>query len=344
VSGFDPALNECWREKAMKVRCCEVVAPRRLELVERDLGALRDDEVLVRTAQASICDADLRAYRGMEIPPDMPLEVFRYLGHEGGGVVEAIGPKVREFQPGDRVMLFGPCSSFADHFKASVRHLHPVPKGLDERIAYLGEPTAVGVFGVFESPVQPGDTVVVTGLNYQGLIAVQGLKKKGAGRLIAVDYADRHLEMAEARGADLLVNTEREDALEVIRAATGGAGADLCFHSCGYWNPYAEAYFNLSAHCVRDEGVIVSLPDIMSPIRADLHRIHHHALDIRFPALMHHSPEFLRIWVPRVMRPLVNGALSVDDLITGSFPLEQAPEAMRRFDEDPDQVKILLTP
>ncbi|WP_197409868.1 alcohol dehydrogenase catalytic domain-containing protein, partial [Haloferax profundi] len=78
-----------------------------LELVERDLS-LAPDEVLVETEQASICDADFRAWKGMDIPDDLPDGIFTYPGHEGSGTVLEVGNKVREYEPGDRVMLFGP--------------------------------------------------------------------------------------------------------------------------------------------------------------------------------------------------------------------------------------------
>lgn len=325
----------------MHVLAATLNGTKNLALEEKELS-LAEDEVLVRTHSSSICDADLRAYLGMDMPEDLPS--FKTIGHEGGGTVVAIGAKVREYKEGDKVMLFGPHNSFADHFKSKVQNVHPAPEGLDMDIAALGEPTAVGVFGVFESEVQLGDTIVVAGLNYQGLIAVQGLKKKGASKLIAVDYSDAHLDLAANRGADVLVNTERDDALEAVLEETGGDGADLCFHSCGYWNPRAEEYFNLCADATRDEGRIVSLPDMMSPITAKLHRVHHHAMDIKFPAVMHHGPEFRFRWVPRLMRPVVDGTINVRDLITAEFSLDQVVEGMELFREDQDQVKVVLRP
>src|SRR5690606_8125717 len=122
------------------------------------------------------------------------------------------------------------------YFTAPVRNLHKVPEGMDLEVAYLGEPVAVGMFGVFHSGVEIGDDVVVSGLNFQGLIAVQGLKKKGAGRVIAVDYSDKHLELAKRLGADIVINSEKTDAKQEILNLTGGKGADVVFLSCGYWN------------------------------------------------------------------------------------------------------------
>ncbi len=320
----------------------QIDGPRAASLANVDLE-LAPDEVLVRTHQASVCDADLRAYLGMELPSDLPQ--FHTLGHEGGGTVIATGPDVRQFVEGDEVMLFGMCSSWSPFFKAPENRLHPVPEGLDLDIASLGEPTAVGMFGVLSAGVRLGDVVAVVGLNYQGLLAVQGLKLSGAKTVIAVDYSDVHLDLARKLGADVTVNTEHDDAIEAVRGAARGQLADVVFHSCGYWNPRAGDYFDLGANLVRDSGIFASIPDIMSPITANVHRFHHHAIDVRFPALMHHAhgPEFLKIWLPRVLRPVVEGMIDVRSLITASFPLEQAVDAVKLFSEDPDQVKIVLT-
>lgn len=325
----------------MKVTAARLAGARRVELTQRELE-LAEDEVLVQTHQASICDADLRAYRGLYMPEDLPS--FEFPGHEGGGRVVEVGSRVRRFKPGDFVMLFGPHNSMAPYFKAREDDLHLAPEGMDPSVAALGEPIAVGMFGVFQSNVQLGDQVVVTGLNFQGLIAVQGLKGRGARTVIAVDYSDAHLRLAQKLGADITVDTTRDDALAAILDLTHGRGADVVFHSCGYWNPRAEEYFNLSIQAVCDEGTLVSLPDMMGPITTSLHRLHHHGVEVRFPALMHHGPDFRRRWVPRVLRPVAEGLIQIKPLITASRRLEEVAEAFRLFDEDPDQVKVILTP
>lgn len=314
---------------------------RKLELVELDLEA-GVAEVIVKTFQTSICDADLRAYRGLYMPEDLPS--FKWIGHEGGGEVVEVGAGVREFKAGDKVMCFGPNNAWSTYFKAHVKTLQPVPDGLDMELACLGEPTTVGMFGVFQSGIQLGDEVCVVGLNFQGMLAVEGLKKRGAKRVIAVDYSDKHLKMAKQRGADVGLNTNSTDAVKAIREMTSGRGVDVAFHSCGYWNPHAEEYFNLCVEVVRDEGILVSVPDMMSPIKANLHRLHHHAIDIRFAAVMHHNPEFLTQWVPRLLRPVADGYIDVKSLITASFQLSEIQEAVQTFDTDADQVKIVVRP
>jgi len=241
-------------------------------------------------------------------------------------------------------MLFGPHNSFAHYFKAPVDSLIEVPAGVDMTLASLGEPSAVGMYGVAQSGVVIGDTAVVMGLNYQGQIAVQGLRRSGASQVIAVDYDDFHLDVARRRGADVVVNSETSDVVGTVRELTGGVGADVVFHSCGYWNPRAEEYLAASLNVVRDEGIVASIPDIVSTIKVSLHRVHHHGIDLRFPALMHHGADFRRRWVPRLMRPIFDETVQVRDLITAEFPLEEVGEAMRVFNTDLSQIKVVLKP
>jgi threonine dehydrogenase-like Zn-dependent dehydrogenase len=317
--------------------------PGTLKLIERNLE-LAEDEVLVKAYQSSICDADLRAWQGQFIPTDLHPTCFSLMGHEGGGEVVEIGSKVREFKVGDKVMLFAPDNSMSHYFKSKVKNLHKAPEGLDMELACLAEPICVGMFGVLESGIKLGDTVVVAGLNFQGQIIVEGLKKSGASKLIAVDYNESHLELAKKRGADIVINTEKENAKDIILELTKGKGVDLTFHSCGYWNPRTEDYFNMCIDVTRDEGIMNSIPDIMSPIKVNVHRFHHHALDIRFPALMHHSNEFRKTWIDRLMQPIVSGQIDIKSLISGSYPLSKIDEAMKTFNANPDLIKLLVTP
>ncbi|WP_134703839.1 zinc-binding dehydrogenase [Ammoniphilus sp. YIM 78166] len=327
----------------METKCVHMPKPGDLQLVSRNLS-LQEDEVLVKTVQSSICDADLRAWKGLFIPSDLPPTCFPWMGHEGGGVVVEVGSKVREFQVGDQVMVFGPDNSISTYFKSKVQHLHKVPEGLDMKLACLGEPICVGMYGVYQSGVELGDTVVVAGLNFQGQMAVEGLKKKGAETLIALDYSDAHLELAKQRGADIVINTQKEDAKEAILDLTKGKGVDVAYHSCGYWNPHAESYFDLCLDVTRDEGIFVSIPDIMAPINVNVHRFHHHSIQARFPAFMHRGPEFRMRWISRLMNPVAKGMIDIDSLITGSYPLSQIEEAMRDFNENLDHIKILVIP
>jgi aryl-alcohol dehydrogenase len=86
----------------MKIKAAVVFEPSGDFSIEQlDLGAPRDDEVLVRVAGVGICHTDLAA-RDMHLPIPAPPSVF---GHEGAGVVEKVGARVTKVEPGDHVIL-----------------------------------------------------------------------------------------------------------------------------------------------------------------------------------------------------------------------------------------------
>lgn len=73
---------------------------RRIELEELELDAPYDDEVLIRITSCGVCGTDKGAIHGLE-----PYPTPGVLGHEGAGIVEAIGRDVKSVRPGDRVMI-----------------------------------------------------------------------------------------------------------------------------------------------------------------------------------------------------------------------------------------------
>ena len=88
----------------MKVRAAFLEGIGKVKVVDRrvDIG---DTGVLVKTHASSICLADVQIYRKGYYAEGKPLPLPLYPGHEGGGVVEAVGSRVHEFEPGNRVML-----------------------------------------------------------------------------------------------------------------------------------------------------------------------------------------------------------------------------------------------
>ncbi|WP_174802985.1 zinc-dependent alcohol dehydrogenase family protein [Martelella limonii] len=98
---------------------------RPLEIVEAELAPPGPGEVLVKLAAAGICHSDLSTING-DRPRDMPVA----LGHEASGVIEAVGPGVTRFQPGDHAVMV---------FVASCGHCVPCAEGRPA----LCEPAAV---------------------------------------------------------------------------------------------------------------------------------------------------------------------------------------------------------
>src|SRR6185437_15838731 len=106
---------------------------------------------------------------------------------------------------------------------------YPVPTGAaDEDILMLSDilPTAYEV-GVLNGSVRPGDVVAIVGAGPIGLSAIMGARLFSPSHIVAIDLSDARLDAAKHFGADVVVNNGRENAVDVVRALTGGLGADV---------------------------------------------------------------------------------------------------------------------
>ena len=167
----------------MKTRATRLSTPGEITLSEREL-TLGPEDVLVRDHLSGVCGSDKAMYRG-DIPEKIALPLR--IGHESGGTVVEVGARVREYQPGDRVMVFNWCNTLADHYKVPVSGLQPVPDGLDMDLASLGEPIACAMYSALTCGAQLGDVVVVYGMGFAGGIIAQAVKRMGAHQ-VAVSY------------------------------------------------------------------------------------------------------------------------------------------------------------
>lgn len=181
------------------------------------------------------------------------------LGHEAVGEVVEVGSEVKEFKPGDRVvvpaitpdwrslevqagfqqhsggMLAGwKFSNFKDGSMAEFFHVNDadmnlaiLPDGISlESAVMLTDMVTTGFHGAEMADIQFGDTVAVIGIGPVGLMGVAGAKLRGAGRIIAVGSRPVCVEAAKFYGASDIVNYREGDIVEQIVKLNGGKGVD----------------------------------------------------------------------------------------------------------------------
>lgn len=319
-----------------------LTAPYQIGLIEKELVA-GPDEVIVKNHLVGICGSDKSFYKG-QLPPKTaefrqdPKFPF-YLGHESGGTVVEIGSKVREMQPGDKVICFGWNNNFAEYFKAKVWELQLVPPDFDLDYASLGEPIACAMFSGLNSGTNIGDTTVVMGGGFAGQIIAQCAKRQGASRVVVVDVDDAKLAVAKKLGADVVINTTKQDPVAVVKELTDGTGADVVVEAAG-----SEASFNAASDLVRHNGIFVFYSWVTTPIRLNISRWHDDGLDFRNTCLVHHTREQRAVWTPWALRPVVKGLIDVKSLITHEFKLDDIAAAFDLSVKDDSAIKIVLRP
>ena len=242
-----------------------------------------DTDAIVRVDAVTICGTDLHILKG-----DVPtVTEGRILGHEAVGTVEAVGSGVKNVAVGDRVLVscitacgscrycregsYGQClggggwilGHLIDGTQAEFVRVpfadtstYKVPDGVsDEIILMLADilPTGYEV-GVLNGAVRPGDTVAVVGTGPIGRAAVLGAKLFSPAHVIGIDLADSRLDAAKQFGADIVINSTREDPVEVVRQLTDGLGADVAIEAVG-----VPASFETCTRLIRPGGHVANI-------------------------------------------------------------------------------------
>lgn len=208
-----------------------------MKFEEIDIPKINDNEVLVKVKACGICGSDIAYYFGKS-----PVETSTgkgpiVLGHEISGEVVDLGSVAKElnlFEEGDRVIInpaqqcnacpscsqgyFNLCEhqktagvsyngGFAEFVKVNYTHLYKIPEGMSYEEAAFVEPLACSSYGVKNLDVQIGDFVVIFGPGSIGLLMLQLIKAKGAGKIAMVGIFDYPLEKAKELGANYVFNT-----------------------------------------------------------------------------------------------------------------------------------------
>lgn len=182
-------------------------------------------EVLVRVGACGLCGTDVHIADGTFPPAPYPLVP----GHEFAGEVVALGPgRPADLSVGDRVGIdpslycghCDPCRTgranlcarwgalgdtvaggFAEYVAVPAGNAHRLPDGVDLRAGALAEPLACAVHGMRRLPLELGESVLIVGAGTMGLLLLQLVRRRGAGRVDVVDRNAGRLPVATALGA-----------------------------------------------------------------------------------------------------------------------------------------------
>lgn len=238
-------------------------------------------EVLIKVIANGVCHTDLHAAQGdwpvKPVPPFIP-------GHEGAGIVAAVGPGVTRFKEGDPAgvaWLHDACGwceycrtgwdalclaqrnsgysingSFAEYAIGSAAYVGRLPNNPD--FAATAPILCAGVTtykGIKETEAKPGEWILISGVGGLGQLAIEYAKAMGL-HVAAVDVTEPKLALARASGAEVTVNAKLPDAVEQVVKQTGGGT-----HGALVTAPSVPA-FRQAIHMVRRKGTValVGLP------------------------------------------------------------------------------------
>jgi alcohol dehydrogenase len=337
--------------------------PGQKHLGEREKPKIKDlGDAIVRITHTTICGTDLHILKG-----DVPsCEPGRTLGHEGVGVVEAVGSAVSNFKSGDHVLIScitscGRCDycrrgiyshcvnggwllgNAIDGTQAEyvrIPHadtsLYPVPAGTDEEaLVMLSDILPTGFeCGVLNGKVAPGSSVAIVGAGPIGLATLLTAQFYSPSQIIMIDIDANRLAVAERFGATRTIDSRSEGVVAVVKSLTEGRGVDTAIEAVG-----VPATFELCEDLVAPGGVIANIG--VHGVKADLHleRLWSHNITITTRLVDTSTTSML-------LKTVVSGKVDARQLVTHRFTLDGIMDAYDVFGRaaETQALKVLITP
>lgn len=309
-------------------------------------AALDVGQVLVKVNNSGICGSQLGEIDGAK-GEDKYLP--HLLGHEGSGVVEAVGPGVRFVKPGDHVVLHwrksqgiesapprytwkgktlnaGLIATFNEYAVVSENRVTRIDPTSDMEIASLFGCAVTTGFGVAENnaKIRFGEAVVVFGAGGVGLNIIQAAGLLSAYPIIAVDLHDNRLDLAKSLGATHTINSSKVDAKAALQELTGNQGIDVFIDNTGQ-----PAIIELGYELTKAQGrvVLVGVPRKGRNISI-------YSLPLHFDKRIsgsHGGEAVPHVDIPRYTKLLDAGRIQLKPLITEHFKLDDINVAIQRM-------------
>lgn len=298
-----------------------------------------EGEVLVEVAASAVNRADVLQRQGFYDPPP---GASRHPGLECSGRISAMGPGVSGWSVGDEVCALLAGGGYAQKVAVPAGQLLPVPAGVDlVTAAALPEVVATVWSNVFMvAGLRPGETLLVHGgASGIGTMAIQLAKAVGATVAVTAGGPEK-LARCKELGADILIDYREQDFVAELRAATGGAGADVILDIMGA--KYLSR--NVEALAVNGRLAIIGL---QGGVKAELNlgallskRAAITATSLRARPLEEKAA--IVAAVREHVWPLVSAG-RVRPVVHATFPIAEAAEAHRVMESGSHVGKLLLT-
>ena len=314
--------------------------PEVFEIRELDDPRPGPEEALVAVRATALNRADLMQRRGGYAAPPGTLDDVP--GLEMAGEVAAVGERVTQWAPGDRVIALLGGGGYGSRVVVHERMLMSIPPGLDfEQAAGIPEVflTAFDAM-VLQCGLQPGESVLIHAVGSGvGTAAVQIAAVAGCRTFGTASSAEK-LRGASELGLDVGINYQEEDFAEVVARETDGRGVDVILDVVGA--PYWER--NLASLATKGRMVIVGTLGggrveqmNIGALMGKRLRVHGTVLRSRpFEEKADLTQQFVR----RLLPLFESGRLA--PVVDRVFPLEEVAEAHRYMESNANFGKIVL--
>jgi S-(hydroxymethyl)glutathione dehydrogenase/alcohol dehydrogenase len=303
-------------------------------------------QVLVRVVSSGICGSQIGEIEGVKGPDKF---LPHLLGHEGGGVVEKIGPGVSKVKKGDRVVMHwrkgvgiesatpqylwgktkvnaGWITTFNEFAIVAENRVTAIPDDVDfETAALLGCAVTTG-FGVVnnDAKLKIGESLAVFGVGSVGMNIIQGASLVSAYPIIAIDLYDHKLEQAKKFGASHTINAANQDVAAEIFKIVGSQGVDVAIDNTG--NPkVVETAYDVTS--VTGRTVLVGVLDKKNKVALYTLPLH---FDKKFFG-SHGGGSFPTADIPNYLKIVKTAKAKIKEMITHRFTLDNINQALEEI-------------
>ena len=232
--------------------------PEVLELKDVNLGNPKSGEVLIKNVAIGLNYIDTYHRSGL-----YPIELPSNIGIEGAGVIEKIGPDVKNFEVGNRVAYASmPLGSYASHRIFPTKKLVKVPDEIElENVATLMTKGFTVFYLLHKTyPVKSGETILFhAAAGGVGQIFCQWAKSLGCN-VIGTVGSDEKIKVAKDNGCDHVINYSKESFSEKIKEITNGIGVSVVYDGVG------KKTFDQSIESLKTRGMMVSFGNASGPL------------------------------------------------------------------------------
>jgi threonine dehydrogenase-like Zn-dependent dehydrogenase len=291
-------------------------------------------QVRLRLAGSGVCASNLTPWAGPEWMR-FPTEPGA-LGHEGWGVIDAVGVGVEGLRAGQPVAALS-YHAYAEYDVADAAAVVPLPDALAGQ-PFPGEPLGCAMNIFRRSEIAPGQTVAIVGIGFLGAILTRLASEAGA-RVIAVSRRPFSLEVARAMGAaETIPMADHEGIIGAVKELTGGAFCDRVIEAVGKQWP-----LDLSAELTRERGrLIIAGYHQDGPRQVNMQLWNWRGLDVI--NAHERDPKVYMAGIRSAVAAVTSGRLDPRPLYTHVYPLERLGEALDATRDRPDGfLKALVT-
>ena len=222
------------------------------------LGKPSLDEVLIEHKAIGLNFIDIYHRSGL-----YPLELPSGIGGEASGIIKAIGSKVKDFSPGDKVAYAGtPLGAYSTERNYPTKNLVKIPDDINFDIAATLMTKGLTTYYLLHKtyPVSANETILFhAAAGGVGQIFCQWAKSLGC-KVIGTVGSDEKINIAKKNGCDFVINYSKEDFAKKVLDITKGKGVPVVYDGVG------QNTFEGSIKCLKTRGMMVSFGNSSGPV------------------------------------------------------------------------------